>query len=115
MGCGSLNTSSGKEEPMEHNTFETAVTVLIGLGFPAKIQTVTEAYALLEDWPPSRRDTVHSVALKGCRAALSGQIEAETARGMFVAFARKHDLLAPEPQGVAAAHQEGNARRTAWQ
>lgn len=99
---------------MQQAKFETAVTILVGLGFPAKIQTVQEAYALLEDWPTSRRDTAHAVALKACRAALSGEIEAETARGLFVAFARKHDLLAPEPHGVVAARQKGNARRTAW-
>lgn len=99
---------------MQYDRFETAVTILVGMGFPAKIETVHEAYALLEDWPHSRRDITHSVALKACRAALFGEIEAETARGLFVAFARKHDLLAPEPQGIVAARQEGNVRRTAW-
>ncbi|BCH21544.1 DUF982 domain-containing protein [Mesorhizobium sp. L-8-3] len=99
---------------MQHARFETAVTILVGMGYPAKIGTVQEAYALLEDWPQSRRDAAHAFALKACRAALSGEIEAETARGLFVAFARKHDLLAPDPQGVVAARQEGNARRTAF-
>lgn len=62
------------------------------MGYPAKIKIVQEAYALLEDWPQSRRDAAHAFALTACRAALSGEIEAETARGLFVAFARKHDL-----------------------
>jgi hypothetical protein len=111
---GSHNSSCSKEELMQHNRFETAVTILVGMGYPATIETVQEAYALLEDWPHSRRGTAHAVALRACRAALLGEIEAETARGLFVAFARKHDLLAPDPQGVVAARYEGNARRTAW-
>jgi hypothetical protein len=100
------------EEPME-DTFETAVTVVVGLGYPAKIQAVRDAYVLLEEWPTSRRDAAHAVALKACRAALSGLIEAETARGMFVAFARKHNLLAHEPQEVVVAHLNGDVRNTA--
>ncbi|CCE97903.1 hypothetical protein SFHH103_03411 [Sinorhizobium fredii HH103] len=38
------------------------------------------------------------------RAALRGEIEAETARGLFAAFAEKHDLLAPETDLVMATH-----------
>jgi hypothetical protein len=33
---------------------------------------------------------------------LRGEIEAETARGLFVAFAERHDLLAPEDGVIAA-------------
>jgi hypothetical protein len=40
--------------------------------------------------------------LKACLAALRGEIEAETARGLFAAFAKKHDLLAPETPAIAA-------------
>ncbi len=31
---------------MQHAKFETAVTILVGMGYPAKIKTVQEAYAL---------------------------------------------------------------------
>jgi hypothetical protein len=48
------------------------------------------------------RDTAHSIALKACSAALRGEIEEETARGPFSAFAEKHDLLAPETDIIAA-------------
>ncbi|MBY5461795.1 DUF982 domain-containing protein [Rhizobium leguminosarum] len=33
-------------------------------------------------WPASLRDATHPVALKGCRAALRREIEAETARAL---------------------------------
>ena len=32
-------------------------------------------------------------AIRACRAALAGGVDAETARGVFVAFARKKDIL----------------------
>ena len=80
---------------MEHNLFEHPLTIVVGLGFPTEIKTVTQAIAVLYEWPPSKRDSAHAVAFNACKAALAGEIEAETARGMFVAFARRHDLLAP--------------------
>ena len=88
---------------MKANFFKTPVSVLVGLGLPTKIGTVMEAYQLLADWPVHSRDGTHNFAFKACRAALTGEIEAETARGLFVAFAKKHDLLAPEigPELVA--------------
>jgi hypothetical protein len=52
-----------------------------------------DAYQLLCDWPVSQRDSAHSVAMKACAAALRGEIEAETVRGLFAAFAQRHDLL----------------------
>ena len=86
---------------MECNMFNTPVTIFVGLGFPAEVRTVTEAYALLSEWPMSKKESTHAMALKACRAALCGDVEAETARGIFVAFARKHDVLAPDFEHVA--------------
>jgi len=34
-----------------------------------------------------------------------GEIEAETARGLFAAFAEKHDLLAPETDIITASRR----------
>jgi len=87
---------------MECNLFEEPVTLFVGLGFPTQFRTVEQAYALLGEWQPSKSDPARTLAINACRAALSGEIEAETARGLFVAFARKHDLLAPEYDGVAS-------------
>ncbi len=87
---------------MKPDMFRQPVSILVGLGFPAELRSVTDAYRHLAEWPSSSRDTAHAMALKACAAALSGEIEAETARGLFVAFAEKHDLLAPETEIVAA-------------
>jgi len=62
-----------------------------------------EAYRHLAEWPVSLRENAHSVAVKACQAALRGEMEAETARGFFVAFAQKHDLLSAETLAVVAA------------
>ncbi|CVI24601.1 Conserved hypothetical protein [Agrobacterium fabacearum CFBP 5771] len=87
---------------MKPDMFREPVIILVGLGFPAEVRTVMDAYRHLVEWPASMRDTAYSVALKACGAALRGEIEAETARGLFAAFAEKHDLLAPETDIIAA-------------
>lgn len=87
---------------MKPDMFRKPVTILVGLGFPAEVRTVMDAYRHLVEWPTSFTDTAHSVALKACQAALRGEIEAETARGLFVAFAQKHELLAPQTSAVVA-------------
>ncbi|KSV73647.1 hypothetical protein N183_24745 [Sinorhizobium sp. Sb3] len=81
---------------MKPDMFENPVRILVGLGFLTEVRSVMDAYRYLVEWPISLRDGPHSVALKACHAALCGEIEAETARGLFAAFAEKHDLLAPE-------------------
>jgi len=93
---------------MKPDMFSQPVTILVGLGFPAEIRGVTDAYRHLAEWPASLRDTADSVALKACQAALHAEIEAETARGLFVAFAEKHDLLAPETLAIAASRMRGD-------
>ncbi|MDZ7926922.1 MAG: DUF982 domain-containing protein [Agrobacterium sp.] len=50
---------------------------------------VLEAYRHLSEWPATNRDSAHSIALKACGAALRGEIEAETARSLFVALDEK--------------------------
>jgi CheY-like chemotaxis protein len=47
---------------------------------------VERAYALLNDWPVWRRNSAHAVALNACKAALAGEIDAETARTTLVAL-----------------------------
>lgn len=90
---------------MDRNGFQTPVTVLTGLGFPTPVRSVDEAYALLLDWPGFERNRAHTLALRACRAALAGEIEAETARGTFLAFARKANLLVPDVDEVVAPNQ----------
>jgi len=90
---------------MKPDMFRHPVTILVGLGFPAEVRNVLDACRHLAEWPVSLRDTAHAVALKACQAALRGEIEAETARGLFAAFADKHDLLAADADVIVASHR----------
>ena len=92
---------------MDPNRFETPVTIFTGLGFPTMIESVAESYARLADGPKESRDAAHRMALGACRVALAGEIDAETARGTFLAFARKANLLAPAVDDLVAAHETG--------
>ncbi|OCJ02312.1 hypothetical protein A6U86_32365 [Rhizobium sp. AC27/96] len=87
---------------MKPDMFRKPVTILVGLGYPAEVRGVLDAYRHLVEWPVLLRDAAHSLALKACQAALRGEIEAETARGLFAAFAEMHELLAPDTSAVVA-------------
>lgn len=91
-----------KESVMDRSSFAKPVTILTGLGSPTSIESAAEAYALLADWPPASRTAAHDIAAKACRAAMEGEIDAETARATFVAFARRNDLLAPQTSSTVA-------------
>ena len=79
---------------MLSRAFDHPVTILVGMGFPRQIRSVFEAYQFLTDWPGNSPE--QRAALRACKAALVGDIEPETARGFFVAFAEKKDLVVPE-------------------
>ena len=71
--------------------FEKPVRVWVGLGFPRRLNSVVDAYQFVADWfgnSPEQR-----AAIRACKAALAGDIDAETARGIVVRFARKKDIL----------------------
>ena len=55
----------------EYETFEEPVPVFVGLGYLTRIETVSQAYALLSDWPCGQRDPAHAAALNACKAALA--------------------------------------------
>ena len=57
---------------MKPDMLRQPVTILVGLGFPAVVRSVMDAYRHLAEWPASLRDTAHSMALKACSAALRG-------------------------------------------
>lgn len=92
--------------------FERPVVILTGLGHPTAICSAMEAYMFLADWPKSQRDAAHAFASKACLAAVRGEIEPETAKGLFASWAEKHDLLALEatvPVGSRNAGSYGTA------
>ena len=78
---------------MNSTAFEKPVTVLVGLGFPKKIENAFEAFQLLSDMRLTTQKTAHRVALQACREAVKGAIEPETARSAFVAFAHRCGML----------------------
>lgn len=81
---------------MHHIPFEEPVTILVGMGFPARIETVMEAYALLQDWPTANRSRAYAIALNACKAGIAGEVDPETVRATLVAFARRNDILVPD-------------------
>jgi hypothetical protein len=71
--------------------FNEPVRVWVGLGFPRQINTVVDAYQFLLEWCGNSPE--QKAAVRACKAALAGDVDAETARGVFIAFARKKDML----------------------
>lgn len=80
---------------MNSKRFAQPVSIFVGLGFPRDIETASEAFQVLIEWPGARSPT-HTMALNVCRAAATGDVEAATARLAFEAFARARGVLAPE-------------------
>nr|WP_245484086.1 DUF982 domain-containing protein [Mesorhizobium sp. M2A.F.Ca.ET.017.03.2.1] len=68
-----------------------SIRVWVGLGFPRQLNTVVDAYQFAIDWCGNSPE--QKAAIRACRAALAGDVDAETARGVFVAFPRKKDIL----------------------
>jgi len=99
--------NSGGLQSTDSDHFERPVVILVGLGHPAAISSVMEAYMFLVDWPPSKRDPAHQFAIKACLAAMRGDVEAETVRGIFVTLAEKYDILAPDAVAFTAPYKEG--------
>lgn len=83
-------------------SFEKPVRILVGLGFPHQINTVADAYQVLLNWLGDSAE--QKSAMRACKAALAGEVDAETARGVFLAFARRRGILAPESDDVIAAN-----------
>ncbi|WP_292426866.1 DUF982 domain-containing protein [Mesorhizobium sp.] len=83
------------------------MTILVGMGLPVRLETVMEAYALLQDWPAANRSCAHEIALNACKAGIAGEVDAETVRATLVAFARRHDILVPDMVSQAPAALAG--------
>ena len=85
--------------------FEKPVRVWVGLGFPRQLNTVVDAYQFVSEWCGNSPE--QKSAIRACKAALTGDVDAETARGVLVAFARKKDILVEDeatPLAKAASH-----------
>lgn len=93
---------------MPSDEFERPVVILTGLGIPASVSSAMEAYMFLADWPHTQRDAAHAFAIKACLAAVLGEIEPETAKGLFASWAEKNDILALEPASFASSRKTGS-------
>ena len=71
--------------------FEEPVRVWVGLGFPRQINSVVDAYQFAVDYCGNSPE--QKAAIRACKAALIGEVDPETARGIFVAFAKKKGLM----------------------
>lgn len=90
------------------DSFEDPVWLLIGLGFPHKIDSVSAAYRFLSENPALNRDAAYNVVIKACRSVLAGTIDAATVRGLVERFAMRRGIFVqPPPTGVLAAYGEG--------
>lgn len=79
---------------MVSKPFERPICVWVGLGFPRQLNTVVDAYQFATDYCGNSPE--QKAAIRACKAALVGDIDAETARGVFEAFARKKGLIADD-------------------
>jgi hypothetical protein len=93
---------------MKPDMFEEPVTILLGLGMPTKVRSVMHAYQILLDWR-NPADLECELALKACKSAIKGETDAQTARAVFVAFAERHDLLAPDVDSLVAQSKKRNS------
>lgn len=93
---------------MRHIRFEEPVTILVGMGFPARIETVMEAYALLQDWPAANWSRAHTVALNACKAGIAGEVDPETVRATLIAVARRNDILVPDVSALTPPARAGD-------
>jgi hypothetical protein len=50
---------------MKPDMFREPVSILVGVGFPAEVRGVMDAYRHLVEWPALQRDSAHSVAAQG--------------------------------------------------
>jgi len=56
---------------MSHDRFEDPVIILVGMDLPVRLETVMEAYALLQDWPAASRSSAHAIALNAVSSVRS--------------------------------------------
>ncbi|HEV2505469.1 MAG TPA: DUF982 domain-containing protein [Mesorhizobium sp.] len=90
---------TNEETPMKR--FAKPVSIFVGLGFPRDVETVEEAFEILNEWVGSR-SPAHEQVLAAVRAALTDD-SVSGARLAFEAFAKKMGVLAPDALELAAA------------
>ncbi len=85
--------------------FERPLIMFVGLGFPRRLNSAIDALQVLDELPERYRGPAYSTAVRACRAAIAGEVEAETARGIVESYARAKSMLVDEmlaPHAIAA-------------
>jgi hypothetical protein len=82
---------------MDRTRFERPVSILVGLGYAAKVESASQAYQFLCELPRATANSARSVAAKVCKLAIDGTVEPETARSAFISFARRMAILTDDP------------------
>jgi hypothetical protein len=82
------------EQTMPVICFEKPVSIFVGLGFPREVESIWDAFVVLNEWPT--RGPAHEAVLNACRAGMNGKFDAETIRDAFEAFAREAGILMPD-------------------
>ncbi|MDX8454570.1 DUF982 domain-containing protein [Mesorhizobium sp. VK9D] len=86
-------------QTMNHDRFEEPVTNLVGMGLPVRLETVMQAYALLQDWPAAIRSSAHAIALDACKAGIACETRKRSARPLLPSPV--DDILAPDMVSLA--------------
>ncbi len=73
--------------------FSEPVTVLVGLGMPVVIDSVTNAISVLDDMPHAAYDAVHATVRANCVQALQGLKPASVARDVLEAYFEQRGML----------------------
>lgn len=91
--------------------FEQPVIVLVGLGYPRRVENALAACSLLQDMPETGQAELRDAALAACRAAISGEVAVERARALFAAYAERKGILVESAAApiacIAAGEQPG--------
>lgn len=100
---------------MSAKVFSAPVTVAAD-GMLTTVWTPHDAYDFLSEWPPTRRNGAHTLALNACLAAQRGEIDLDLAEEAFRGFAWRHGILRERlPQSVvtlgASDMSRGNGNR----
>ncbi len=78
---------------MSAKQFPRPVSVLVGLGFPRRIDTPLEAYMFLSAAPGLLHDEAFDATMATCQMALAGTASVEEANDVFAAYARRCGLF----------------------
>jgi len=89
-------------QELSMRTFTPTSTVLLGVGFPARISGLMDAWRVLNDWPISQRGAAHAVALDACRRAFEDPSNLANAHQAFAGFAAGAGILVDDPMHLAA-------------